>query len=722
MNPPELVIDVAAEARALRTQGNRLLQLNQPQAALQYFDQALACDANDAFTLNDRGNALQDLQRCEDAIASYGRALQIKPDFAAALTNRGNALRKLKRLEEALLDLDAALRLKPAFPQALNNRGNVLRDLGRLAEAVSSFDQALLLKSDFTLAHSNRGKALLDLKRPREALESFEVALRCEPEDAESLFGRASALLQLQQRLEQAAADCDRAAALGIDRTECQVGKAAALAGLKRHGEAVACLAELLSLAPHRDYVRGSWLHSRLHVFDWADLDAQINELCRFVQQGRRATHPQSLLSLADSPALQLGCARIFVQDKYEERDELRPLVRGVGGSGAGKRIRLAYVSADFCEHPVSYLLVGALERHDRESFKVIGVSLRAGEGGVFEQRVRGAFDRLIEVGERSDREIAQLMRTLEVDIAVDLMGFTRWCRPGIFAQRCAPVQVNYLGYAGTLGARYMDYILADEVVIPRGQEAYYSEQVVRLPHCYLPNDDRRAVGERPSRGQAGLPPEGLVFCAFTNAYKINPPVFEIWMRLLCESAGSVLWLRGMGSAGRENLQREAQARGVGAERLVFAAHVASMAEHLGRQSLADLYLDTLPYNAHSTACDALWAGVPVLTCAGRSFASRVAASALTALGMPELITHSLEEYERRALQLVHEPQRLAHLRTRLAQQRSSAPLFDTARYTRELEAAYRTMHQRALYTEPPAAFEVESQHVRPKLAMSRPT
>jgi predicted O-linked N-acetylglucosamine transferase (SPINDLY family) len=722
MNPPELVIDVAAEARALQTQGNRLLQLNQPQAALRYFDQALACDANDAFTLNDRGNALQDLQRFEEAIASYGRALQIKPDFAAAFTNRGNALRALKRLEEALLDLDAALRVKPAFPQALNNRGNILRDLGRLLEAVSSFDQALALKSDFTLAHCNRGKALLDLRRPREALESFEVAVRCEPEDGESLFGRASALLQLQLRLEQVAVDYDRAADRGIDRTECLVGKAAALAGLKRHGEAVACLAELLSLAPHRDYARGSWLHSRLHIFAWSDLDAQLNELRHFVQQGRRATHPQSLLSLADSPALQLECARVFVRDKYEERDELGPLVRGLAGSGAGKRIRVTYVSADFCEHPVSHLLVGALERHDRESFEVIGVSLRAGEGGPFEQRVRGAFDRLIEAGERSDREIARHLRELGVDIAVDLMGFTQGLRLGVFAHRCAPVQVNYLGYAGTLGARYMDYIVADEVVIPRGQEAYYSEQVVRLPHCYLPNDDRRAVGHRPSRGQAGLPDEGLVFCAFTNAYKINPPVFEIWMRLLRESAGSVLWLRGMGAVGRENLQREAQARGVAAERLVFAPHVASMAQHLGRQALADLYLDTLPYNAHSTACDALWAGVPVLTCAGSSFASRVAASALTALGMPELITHSLEEYERSALQLVREPERLARLRTRVEQQRLSAPLFDTARYTRELEAAYRSMHQRALNAEPAAAFEVQTQDVGRKFAVSHLT
>src|SRR5215831_9854217 len=293
------------------------------------------------------------------------------------------------------------------------------------------------------------------------------------------------------------------------------------------------------------------------------------------------------------------------------------------------------------------------------------------------------------------------------IDVAVDLMGYTQGLRLGIFAQRVAPVQATYLGYAGTLGAPYMDYLIADAVVIPASEEQFFSESVVRLPHCYLPTDDRRPIAPAPSREAAGLPARGAVLCAFTNAYKINPPVFAVWMRLLRETPGSVLWLRGMGEAARANLEREAERHGVGRERLVFAPHVAGMAEHLGRQALADLYLDTQPYNAHSTACDALWAGVPVLTCAGRSFASRVAASALTAVGLPELITHTLEEYEAKALGLLREPQKLQELREKLARERLGSPLFDTARFTRQLESAYLAMHERAARAERPASFNV---------------
>jgi predicted O-linked N-acetylglucosamine transferase (SPINDLY family) len=360
------------------------------------------------------------------------------------------------------------------------------------------------------------------------------------------------------------------------------------------------------------------------------------------------------------------------------------------------KRLRIAYVSSDFREHAIAHLLVGVLEQHDRDRFDVHAVSLQpptreSAIGARLQRAVAGYHD----VSASTDMAAALLLRQLGIDIAVDLNGYTIGGRPGIFGQRGAPVQVSYLGYAGTMGAPFIDYLLADAVVIPAGEERWYSEQVVRLPHCYLPNDDRREIGAPPSRAAAGLPENGLVFCAFTNAYKINPPVFDVWMRLLAAVPGSVLWLKQMGAQAQANLQREARARGVADARLVFAPHVASMAEHLGRQGLADLCLDTLPYNAHSTACDALWAGVPVLTCTARSFASRVAASALTAVGLPELITHSLSEYERRGLELARQPQQLQSLRARLQHNRERAPLFDTAAYTRALEQAFLSMYAR---------------------------
>jgi protein O-GlcNAc transferase len=685
----------AQSVRMLCDRGTQYLQNGQSQLALEYFNRALGLDSNDLIALISRGLALHGLNRFSEAFESYTRALAIKPGLAGALTNRSNSLRSLGKFAEALLDLDAALRLRPDFPEAHNNKGNVLRDLGRLEEAVASFDAALALRPGFTTALCNKGNALLDLKRPREALSSFESALQLDPDDGEGLFGRASARLALQL-FEEAIRDFDRAAACGIELPEILVGKAAALAELRRHGAAAKCLSHLLAIAPEREYVRGSLLYSLQQVCDWSPLPELIEEVERRIDAGQKAAHPQPMLSATESPQLHLRCARIVAGDQYPEDASLGPC-HPRPGRGVGETIHVAYVSADFREHPVSELLVGVLEQHDRQRFEVTGVSLQAGSGGAFEQRVRGAFDRCIEVADSSDREVAQLLRQHQVDIAVDLMGHTQGVRAGIYALRAAPIQVNWLGYSGTTGMPYIDYLLADEVVIPAADECWYTERIVRLPNCFLPNDSRRVIARPPTRMQAGLPESGFVFCAFTSAYKITAPVFETWMRLLRQIPDSLLWLRAPQDEARDNLQREAQRHGVSKERLVFAPRVTSMAEHLGRHTLADLYLDTLPYNAHSTTCDALWAGVPVLTCMGRSFPSRAAASALHAVELPELVTHSLEEYERKALELARHPALLQSLRARLEQNRGTAPLFNTALFTRHLENAYLTMQRTRL-------------------------
>jgi predicted O-linked N-acetylglucosamine transferase (SPINDLY family) len=693
------------EIRALRREAARLLGINEPQRALTLLERTLALDPQDAITHAELGNVLQALQRLPEALEAYGRSLALRPDLVAALVNRSNVFRALKRFEEALSDLSTALQAKPSFPEALNNQGNVLRDVGRLEEALLSFDRALLIKPGFPMCLCNRGNTLLDLGRPQDALSDFETALQQSPEEAEARFGRASALLRLDLRLEEAVADFERAQQLGLDPVECLVGRSTALANLDRHHEAAVCLASLLELAPDREYVRGGLVHSLRQAGHWELLGPLTEELTRLVQEGRKATPPQSLLSLVDAPELHQMCARTFATDRYPENRELGP--PRVRARAAHERLRVAYISADFREHPVSYLLVGVLEQHDRKQLEVIGVSLGAARGGAFEQRVWQAFDRFIDVTQLTDRDAAQMLRELEVDVAVDLMGYTQGGRLGILAHRIAPVQVSYLGYASTLAAPYIDYLLADAVAVPPEEERWYSERVVRLPHCYLPYDDRRELSPAPTRLQAGLPPDGFVFCAFTNIYKIAPEIFTIWMQLLTEVPRSVLWLSANSLEARANLQRHAQQRGVEPERLVFAPHVADVALHLARQQLVDLYLDTLPYNAHSTACDALWAGVPVLTCAGRSLAARAAASAVTAAGLPELITRSLEEYKQKALTLARDPSALAAVKERLAKTRRNAPLFDTARFSRHLEAAYREMHARAARGEPAASFSV---------------
>jgi predicted O-linked N-acetylglucosamine transferase (SPINDLY family) len=359
-------------------------------------------------------------------------------------------------------------------------------------------------------------------------------------------------------------------------------------------------------------------------------------------------------------------------------------------------------------DHAVSLLAAGLFERHDRNRFETIAISLGPATPSAMRMRLEAAFDRFIDARGLDDVEVARLVRDLEIEIAVDLNGNTEGARPAVFARRPAPVQVNYLGYAGTMGTSHWDYIVADRFVIPEDSRHAYVEQVVELPDSFMVNDDRREISERVrSRAEEGLPENGLVFCCFNNAYKITPDVFDIWMLLLRRIEGSVLWLSSLHAAGAANLRREAETRGVAADRLVFAPKVAHNEDHLARIRLADLFLDTLHYNAHVTAADALWAGVPVLTCSGASFASRVAGSLLGAVGLPELITASRSDYEMLALRLARDPEMLSSLRQRLARNRASFPLFDTARFTRHLEAAYTTMWERSQRGEPPRGFAV---------------
>jgi predicted O-linked N-acetylglucosamine transferase (SPINDLY family) len=714
---PQEALDSLERALSLKSdlviahynRGNALRSLSRFAQALASYDATLTLDNAHVKALNNRGLVLQELGRFTEALSSFDRASKLDPRFAASQANLAAVLLKLDRPLEALATTERLLRWTPEDPEAHRGRADALLALGRLDEAVDSYSKVLQLEPGNFDVLINRGTALQRQKRLEAALEDCERAVQSRPQSGLALGNTGNVLLGLD-RARSALACYERALALSSDDSSALHGRGAALLKLGRLEEAAQAFAELLSIQPDHPSALGNLFHLRMEQCDWTDYETLSRRVFGSLKRTKRFVNPLSLL-MYDDPEVSLACARTFAAETYPPEFSLGPFSPPAGSlatSTGGSKIRVAYVSADFCDHPVAHLLVGALERHDRERFEVIGVSLRARGGGPFEQRVHAAFDRCIDASSRSDREVAVLMREWGIDIAVDLMGFTEGSRLGIFAQRAAPVQVNYLGYAGTVGAPYMDYLLADGEVIPAGDEHWYGEQVVRLPHCYLPTDDRCTVGQPPTRAEAGLPQHGLVFCAFTKAHKIHPGMFGIWMRLLQKTEGSVLWLRGMGTAAQANLTRAAETFGVAGGRLVFAPRVASRAEHLGRQALADLVLDTLPYNAHSTTCDALWAGVPVLTCAGAGFASRVAASALAAAGLPELITRSLEEYERGALELAHQPERLEALRSRLALEGRRSPLFDTIRYTGDLEAAYAQMHERAVRGEAPVAFAVD--------------
>jgi predicted O-linked N-acetylglucosamine transferase (SPINDLY family) len=410
-------------------------------------------------------------------------------------------------------------------------------------------------------------------------------------------------------------------------------------------------------------------------------------------------------LGYSSDPALQLACARQFIAREVPVR---KPLLWS-GEVWKNEKIRIAYVSCGFHQHPTAYLTAELLEIHDRSHFEIIGVSVGPDDQSEIRARLIRAFDRFYDVRSKTDQEVTSLLRELRVDIAVDRSGYTTNARPGIFAGRAAPVQVNYIGFPGTLAAKFYDYILADATVLPFDRQPFYTERIVHLPNSYLVNDTRRPVAARtPTRQECGLPAQGFVFCCFNNSYKITPPVFDIWMRLLSKMEGSVLWLFCDREGAEANLRREAAARNIDPGRLIFARRV-PLADHLARHRLADLFLDTLPYNAHTTAADALWMGLPVVTCLGQSFAGRVAASLLRAVGMSDLVTSNPGEYEDLILRIAREPAMLQDLRDRLQRNKVTSPLFDTDLYRRNLESAYLRMLQAWQRGEPPASFTVES-------------
>ena len=548
--------------------------------------------------------------------------------------------------------------------------GVVAMQTGRWAQAVELLSRATQLNSNHPQALANFGSALLYTNRPDEALRQYDRALQLDPRFAGALNNHGNALQMLG-----------------------------------RHEEAAESFRRLLELAPQFDFALGNGFQSRRHCCDWQDFSLQVAHVLEALSAGRRVDRPFSFLSVSGSAAHQLECARSYA---IYMCPSAHPAL-WTGERYTHERIRVAYISADFRAHVVSNLMVAIYERHDREQFHTIGVSLKADEGADVVIRARNSLTQFVDASRLSDDEAAQLIRELEVDIAVDLTGYTQGCRPGIFARRPAPVQINFLGFPATLGVPYIDYIIADEFAIPASSESAYAERVVRMPDSFQPNDERRsqlAQVPTPLRSEVGLPSSGIVFCTFNNTYKLNPAFFDIWARIMREVPDSVLWLIGDTSTIRRHLCAEAAARGVEPARLVFAARV-PYPEHLARLRLADLFLDSLPFNAGATASDALWSGVPVLTCVGEALASRMAGSLLRAIGLPELITFDAGEYERRAIELANDRDQLAEIKNRLAANRATHPLFNTERYCRHLEAAYRHMCSRVQSGEPPASFTV---------------
>jgi predicted O-linked N-acetylglucosamine transferase (SPINDLY family) len=582
------------------------------------------------------------------------------------------------------------LQREPRHFDSLHMLALVALQTGRTERGIELIKKAIALNDKVAAAHNNLGKALMDFGRPEQALASFDQALALDQNFAEACVNHGNALVALR-RSEQALVSYAKAIALKPDYAEAHRNCGNVFSKLRRYDEAFAAYDRVFALRPDLMGAEGHRLYTKMHLCDWSNWEIECAHLVASVRCGHANTQPFIFLAVSSSCEDQLQCSQLWAAHNF-------PLAKNPLSQGERyhhDRIRVAYLSADFRQHALSFLTAGMFECHDKSRFEITGVSFGVDDDSEIRARVKASFERFVDVRSYGDQQIAVLLKSLEIDIAVDLMGFTTDSRTGIFARRPAPIQLHYMGYPGTMAAGYIDYIVADRMVIPEHQQASYFEKIAYLPNSYFVNDTRRPIADNAfTRAELGLPETGFVFCCFNSNHKITPQVFDGWMRILRQVEGSVLWLLQDNAKAAENLRKEAHARGVDAARLIFASRMPPP-EHLARHRAADLFLDTLPYNAHTTASDALWAGLPVLTRLGETFVGRVAASLLHAVGLPELVTTTPEAYERLAIELATHPDKLAVIKAKLANNRLTTPLFDTRLFTAHLEAAYTAMHAR---------------------------
>jgi len=560
--------------------------------------------------------------------------------------------------------------VNPHHFDALQLLGVVFGQLKAYDKAIDFLSKALVLNPQSALVLNNRGQAYYDIGQYANALIDFEKALSIKPDYFELYSKCGDIYFELRQ-----------------------------------FEKSLSCYEKLLHINPDTDFLLGRVVYLKMLLCYWDRYDQTCAQIMSGIEQGNKVARPFGLQAITFSEqALKRG-AEIFCKEHYPAQHSVLKIKRHLPSS----KIRIAYLSGEFRDQATSILITELIELHDKDSFEIIAFDNGWDDQSIIRGRLAKAFDQMIDISGLNDLEAAQLIASLEIDILVNLNGFFGKPRTNIFAHRAAPIQVNYLGFPGTMGADYMDYLIADPTVIPKDSQQHYSEKIAYLPHAYQPNDSKRKISDVSfTRAQLGLPESGFVFCCFNNNYKITPSTFDAWMRILKAVEGSVLWLLSDNQTAEANLRSQMRARGVDDSRLIFAKRL-TLAEHLARHRAADLFLDTLPYNAHTTASDALWAGLPVLTQMGTTFPGRVAASLLKAVKLPELITHTTEQYEALAIDLATHPEKLAQIREKLAANRLTTPLFDTPTFAKHIETAYEQMMERYWAGLAPDHIEVRS-------------
>lgn len=650
--------------------GNLLTTVGNWQGAQLCYATCCKLQPENAVAQHNLGVALNELGQAQEALAAFERALGLNPQYADAYYSLGLAYQGMNAWDAALLAFECAAGIDASKVHYTTDHARTLIKAGKHAQALVKLDE---IDGKFPASAERlnlRGIALRNLGRQHEALAVYDQALALDPDCVEALNNRANMYLRLR-RFSSALADFDRVAVL----------------------------------KPGVDWVAGGRLYAALHAFDWRELEPRLSALVEDVARQRRAVQPLVLQYVLDDPAAQQAAARLWIRTACKPGAAVAPRA---GGRRGQERIKLAYVSRDFKSHPVSFLMAEVIELHDRNNFEIFAINYGAVSGDAMQQRLRGAFDHFLDVGHLSDKQIADLCASLEIDVAIDLTGLTDDARSAIFLWRAAPVQMMYLGYLGTTGSDVFDYLLADPVLIDAGTRPFYDERVIYLP-SYQANDRRRPWPEvAPDRSALGLPESGFVYCCFNNPCKITPAVFEAWMEILRQVPASVLWVLSEDENAAAYLRLQAERLGVAGSRIVFVGRT-DRENYLALQRVADVFLDTLPYNAGTTASDALWMGLPVLTQMGQSFAARMAASLLHAAGLPELVARNTREYIELAVRLAREPDFLGSIRARLEAGRLDCVLFDTPRFTRALEQAYLQAHRIHLAGEAARDFSVEA-------------
>ena len=667
-----------------------LINFKNYKKAKDLLEQVVLIKPNFADAYNNIGICLEKLNDLDGAIKNYNLAISNKPNFAEAHNNIGVVFQKLRNFDQAILQYKKAITYKNLYLDAYVNLANLFKETKQFEEAIKNYDLAINLNPKLAEVYNNKGNALKEIRKFEEAIKNYDLAINLNPKLAEVYNNKGNALKEIR-KFEEAIKNYDLAINLNPNFAEAYFNTATALQDIKNFEKAVLYFEKALLLDKEIPFCKGYLLHAKMLCCNWSGLNELYKEIYNDVEKNRYSATPFGYQAICDDESNLQKCAQLYSSKRFPEiKNNL--FSKKVSKN---KKIKIGYLCGEFREQATSILMTEVWEKHNKEDFEIIAFDSGWDDKSLRRNRIINAFDKFIDISKVSDLDAAKIIYKEQIDILINLNGFFGTGRPVVFSYRPAGIQINYLGFPGTIGSKYIDYILCDQTVVPPESKKFYNEKIIYLPDSYQANDTKRNISDKKFlREELYLPKESFVFCCFNNNYKITPNMFDVWARLLKKIDNSVLWLIDGNSEATENLKKEAKIRNIDVSRLIFAKRM-KLEDHLARHKNADLFLDTLPYNAHTTASDSLWAGLPVLTCLGKAFPGRVAASLLKSLNLPELITYSENEYISKAEELALNPEKLTLIKNKLDTNKFSQPLFNTELFCRNLESAFKIIFEK---------------------------